>query len=87
MRAHELDQLVQEDRRRLWRKVCGLTGFGCYLLALTTVWHTVGNPKTWTSSYHALATAGGLAWLAIPLLGCGTVLLIAAVVLTLLQRR
>jgi len=87
MQASELDQLQREERLRLWRNWSCLGALIAYGLAGTTVWVTVGNPKTWVSAYHALATAGGLAWLAVPLLATGTVLLVAGLVLTVLLER
>ena len=84
MRANELDQLQREERLRLWRSWSWVAALIAYGLASTTVWVAVGNPKTWASAYHALATAGGLAWLALPLLVLGSVLVVAGLVLTVL---
>jgi hypothetical protein len=87
VRADELDHLQREEKLRTWRTWSGLAALAAYAIAATTVWTTVGNPKTWASAYHALATAGALAWLAIPLLVVGTVLLAIAFVLTVLLER
>ena len=48
------------------------------------VFTSAGNPKTWTSTYHALADAGELRWLILPLFGIGLALLVAAAALTVL---
>jgi len=87
MRASELDPLEREERLRLWRNWSCLAGLVACGLAVTTFWVAVGNPKTWASAYHALATAGALAWLALPLLVLGSVLLVAGLVLTVLLER
>lgn len=87
MRADELDQLQREERLRAWRNWLCLAALIAYGLAGTTVWVAVGNPKTWASAYHALAAAGGLTWLALPLLMVGTILLITGVVLTVMLER
>jgi len=87
MQARELDELQREDRLRLWRNWSCLAALVAYALAGTTVWVTVGSPKTWASAYHALASAGLLAWLALPLLVVDTVLLLAGLLLTLLLER
>ena len=87
MRAKELDHLQREERLRAWRTWSSLGALLVYAIAGTTVWTSVGNPKSWASAYHALAAAGGLAWLAMPLLAVGTVLLAIALVLTILLQR
>src|SRR3981081_2352599 len=87
MRVTELDHLEREEKQRLWRNWCGVAALVAYGVAGTTAWATVGNPKTWASAYNALASAGGLAWLALPLWAVGTVLFIAAAVLTALLKR
>lgn len=83
MRATQLDELERQERLRNWRNSCLALALLAYGLAATTAWTTVGNPKTWVSSYNALASAGYLAWLALPIAAIGTVLLAAAAVLAL----
>ena len=87
MRSEELDLMQHHERLRIWRNWSCLAALVSYALAVTTVWNTVGNPKTWASAYHALAAAGGLAWLSIPLLVVGAVFLVVALVLTVLLQR
>jgi hypothetical protein len=82
MRATELDQLQREETLRAWRTWCFVGGLVAYLIAVTTVWTTAGSPKTWASTYHALASAGALTWLVLPLAALGTALLAAALVAT-----
>ena len=85
---NELDQLLRRERLGAARNWC----FGLGLVACTIAISlfgdaSVGNPKTWTSTYHALADAGELRWLILPLFGIGLALLVAAAALTVLIRR
>ncbi len=85
---NELNQLLRRERLGVARNWC----FGLGLVACTIAISlfgdaSVGNPKTWTSAYHALAAAGELRWLILPLFGTGLGLLVAAAALTVLIGR
>jgi hypothetical protein len=82
MRATELDRLERQEKFRLWRNCSGAGALISYFLAISAVWAAVGNPKTWSSAYSALATAGALSWLSLPLAAIGTILLITCIALT-----
>ncbi len=89
MSAHrELDAFARRERLRLIRD----WSFGIGLVACTAALFVigsgaVGNPKAWASAYHALSAAGGLRWLALPLLGVGVALLVTAIVTAILGRK
>lgn len=85
---HELNALVRRERFRAVRDWCFGLGLVACVSALVAIGGSgIGNPKTWASAYRALATAGGLRWLTIPLLGVGAALLLAAVVAAVLMRK
>ena len=84
----ELDALARKERLRLVRDWSfGLGLMACVSALVAIGGGGIGNPKTWASAYHALASAGGLRWLAVPLLGLGVALLITAVVSAVLIRK
>jgi hypothetical protein len=83
---HDLDALARRERFKAVRDWCfGLGLVVCVGALIAIGGGGVGNPKTWASAYHALATAGGLRWLALPLLGVGAALLLTAIVAAVLM--
>ena len=85
---HELDALARRERLKTVRDWCFGLGLVVCVGALVAIGGgAVGNPKAWASAYHALATAGGLRWLALPLLGVGAALLLIAIVTAVLIRK
>jgi hypothetical protein len=87
MQATELDALERQERFRFWRNCSGLGALISFALAVSAVWAAVGNPKTWSSAYSALATAGALGWLSVPLAVVGTILLVICIALTVADGR
>ena len=84
----ELDQLSRRERLGAVRNWCFGLGLTACITAISLFGGaTVGNPKTWASTYHALAAAGELRWLILPLFGIGLALLVAATALTVLIGR
>jgi hypothetical protein len=82
----ELDQFERQEKLRLWRNWALLAALIACFVAVSTFWVAAGNPKTWASAYDALATAGALTWLALPLLAVGGVLLLVGLIFTVLLR-
>ena len=76
-----------QARLRRWRTwafmVCVIAG----AVAISTVVNAVGNPKSWTSAYLALAASGELRWMLLPLASISGFFLLVALVLTTLIRR
>jgi hypothetical protein len=83
----ELDRLERQEKLRLWRNALLMAGILLCAIAVTTVVSSAGNPKTWASAYAALANAGVLTWLALPLLALGVIFLIVGWVLAVLLAR
>jgi len=65
----QVDRLAAIERLRIVRNWCAGVGVALLLLALMLLSNTVGNPKTWSSAFHALAASGAFvvygSWLAI----------------------
>ena len=84
----ELDAFARKERLTLIRNwAFGLGLLACVSALVAITGGGIGNPKTWASAYHALATAGAMGWLAVPLLGLGVVFLATAVVAAVLARK
>lgn len=56
-------------------------------LALMSLVNTAGSPKTWTSSFHALAASGAFVQYGVWLAAVGGLLLFIALLVSLLLRR
>ena len=83
----ELERLERQEKLRLWRNGFLMAGIVLCAIAGTTVVSSAGNPKTWTSAYEALTSAGVLTWLALPLFALGAVFLIVGWVLATMLAR
>lgn len=56
-------------------------------LAIMSLRNTAGNPKTWASSFHALAASGAFVQYGVWLAAVGGLLLLIALLVSLLLRR
>ena len=80
----QLNELARLDWLRTLRTWCFALGFAALGFALVYVGGSgVANPKTWASAHAALAAAGGLRWLILPLMAAGVVLLVVGTLLCL----
>jgi hypothetical protein len=66
------------ERLKAIRNWCFSLGLIACSLAVTATGATgIGNPKTWSSAYHAMAAAGMLGWFAIGTFCVGVGLVVA----------
>lgn len=56
-------------------------------MAFMSLANTVGSPKTWTSSFHALAASGAFVQYGVWLGAVGSLLLVIALLVSLFLRR
>lgn len=56
-------------------------------LAVMSLRNTAGNPKTWTSSFHALSASGAFVQYGVWLGAVGSLLLVIALLVSLFLRR
>lgn len=69
------------------RSWCSALGIVFIALAIMSLQNTVGNPKTWTSSFNALAASGAFVHYGVWFAAAGGLFLFIALLFSLFLRR